>query len=142
MKRILLGVSLLCALTLATGCGSKETLTCSKTVQSNGMTTVTEEKYTFENDRISNKTTNITLTIENDDTQSLEEYKKTSQNTIEAYKVVDGIDAKMDVQNNKITQEIKFTPSSMSEDNIASNGLGENYDSTIAIKTEEGYTCK
>ena len=144
MKRMLVTIAVVISLVAVTGCGSKKTLTCTKSSTDAGF--VNEEKavFEFENDRIKTATETISVTAEGENAEYIDSYYKndSAQAIVEKYKNVKGIEASVESDNNKITVTIKRTPAEMSEETYEQEAMGENYDSTKAIFTEKGYTCK
>lgn len=144
MKRMLVTIAVVVSLIAVTGCGSKKTLTCTKSSADAGF--VNEEKavFEFEKDRIKTATETISVTAEGENAEYIDSYykKDSAQAIVDKYKNVKGIEATVESDNNKITVTIKRTPAEMTEETYDQEAMGENYDSTKAIFTEKGYTCK
>lgn len=141
MKRKALVAATLVLFTM-TGCGSNQTLTCTKSSSDNGFTNKNEKVFTFKDDRITKEVETNSITAEGENSKYLEDYKKNSQTTIDGYKSINGIEGKIEEENNKLTLTIEYDPSQMNEETKDTYRLGENYDSTKVIMTEDGYTCK
>ncbi len=143
MKRTLITGALVLTLVTLTGCGSKKTLTCTKTSSDNGFINEKTEVYEFKNDRITKSTQTNTVRAEGDFAQYIDEYKDSAQSTAESYNKTAGFKAKVESDNNRITITIDMDPSAMNENDFETQKMGENYDSMKSIKTDqEGYTCK
>ncbi len=127
---------------IMTGCGNSQTLTCTKESSDNGFTNKNEKVFTFKKDRITKEVETNSITAEGENSKYLEDYKKNSQTTIDGYKSIKGIDGKIEEDKNKLTLIIEYDPSKMDDDTKDTFRLGENYDSTKVIMTEDGYTCK
>lgn len=141
MKRRALVAASLVLFTM-TGCGSSQTLTCTKNSSDNGFTNKNEKVFSFKDDRITKLVETNSITAEGENSKYLEDYKKSSQTTIDGFKSVNGIEGTITEENNKLTLTIEYDASKMSEDSKDTYRLGENYDSTKVIMAEDGYTCK
>lgn len=144
MKRILIGATLLVTLASLTACGSSgKTLTCTQTVSyDNGFST--EEVIVYKLNKNKVKSAKITSTVIADGAyaEHVEEYKTNAKEAADDYNKLDGVSAKVDSKDNRISVIIDLKADKMSEDNYNLYNMGESYESLKDKYSKDGYTCK
>lgn len=144
MKRILTGATLLITLVSLTACGnSGKTLTCTQTNKTTDDFT-SEEKVVFKLKDNKVKTATITTTIipTGSYAEYIEDYKTNAKEAAEDYNKLDGVSAKVDSKDNKISVIVDLTADKMNEDNYNLYNMGESYESLKDKYSKDGYKCK
>ena len=144
MKRILIGATLLVTLASLTACGSSgKTLTCTQTVsEDNGFSNEEVIVYKLNKNKIKSAKITSTIIAEGDYAQYIEEYKTNAKEAADDYNKLDGVSAKVDSKDNKVSVIIDLKADKMNEDNYNLYNMGESYESLKDKYSKDGYTCK
>lgn len=142
-KRILTSAALVITLATLTGCGSDtKTLSCTRESADNGLTNEDKVVYEFEDNKVTSATQTASITVEGEYEQYKSDYKNSAQQAVDGYNKLDGISAKVEESNNKITVIVEMNPDKMSESDYTLYNMGESYESMNDMLINKGYTCK
>lgn len=143
MKRILMGATLLVTIVSLTACGdSGKTLTCTQSKSDNGFTNEEKVVYKLKKNKVKSATLTTTIKAEGDYAQYIEDYKTNAKETADDFNKLDGVSAKVESKDNKVSVIIDLNPEKMSEDNYNLYNMGESYESLKDKYSKDGYTCK
>lgn len=144
-KGILMGIAMATSVVALTGCSTSTTqkLTCTQNSTYDGYTDEVSKKIDFKDYKITKITEKRVIKLSGDKVQYFNDYKTSSESTVERYKTISGIDAKSTTNGTSdVTTTITYNPDKMSANDKELNGLNENYDSIKDKLTKQGYTCK
>lgn len=114
--QIVLGV---CSLLLITGCGKSsnfESMTCTRTMNQNGIKTSLKYNVEYEGDYVSRIKT--VETVETDDTDILNTYKDQIESLYSPYKDVEYYEYNVDVTDNKLTSTVDINYAKVDTDKL------------------------
>ena len=143
MKKTILFLTLLLILT---GCGKKEPeiieLNCTKTVSDKQSSVVYENKYTYEEEKLTKAETDTTLTFTTEGIVNLETFKTYAESSKDEYNKKEGVKAKLTTNDNSINIVVTYNPDKMIDDEIENNKFNLNTNDLRKALEKEGYTCK
>lgn len=143
MKRILMGVAFLFTLVSLTACGkSGKTLTCIQSKSENGFTSEEKIVYKLKGNKVKSATITNTIIAEGDYASYIDDYKTSAKETADGYNKIDGLSAKVESKDNKISVIVDLKADKMSEDYYNLYNMGESYESLKDKYSKDGYTCK
>lgn len=113
--QVVLGV---CSLLLVTGCGnnSMESMTCTRTMNQNGIKTSLKYNVEYEGDYVSRIKT--VETVETDDTYILNTYKNQIESLYSPYKGVEYYEYNVDIADNKLTSTVDINYAKVDTDKL------------------------
>ena len=114
--QVVLGV---CSLLLVTGCGNSnnmESMTCTRTMNQNGIKTSLKYNVEYEGDYVSRIKT--VETVETDDTDILNTYKDQIESLYSPYKDVEYYNYSVDVSGNTLTSKTRIDYSKIDTDKL------------------------
>lgn len=114
--QVVLGV---CSLLLVTGCGNSnnmESMTCTRTMNQNGIKTSLKYNVEYEGDYVSRIKT--VETVETDDTDILNTYKDQIESLYSPYKDVEYYEYNVDVTDNKLTSTVDINYAKVDTDKL------------------------
>lgn len=144
MKRILTGATILVTLVSLTACGgSGKTLTCTQSkTEPNGFTSEEKLVYKLKKNKVKSATLTSTIKAEGDYAQYIEDYKTNAKEAADDFNKLDGVSAKVESKDNKVSVIVDLKADKMSEDNYNLYNMGESYESLKDKYSKDGYTCK
>lgn len=144
MKKIVMPIMLVVLALVLSGCGKKETLTCTMTQDESGMVMNSKMEAIFEGNEVTKMDLNITAEVD----ESLSAYVPTMKEAIETqyakYKK-DGVTVNVSNKDNTINADLSFNLKKMSEEDKKALDLIDTKGTKAATKKElekQGYTCK
>ena len=147
--QVVLGV---CSLLLVTGCGNSnnmESMTCTRTMNQNGIKTSLKYNVEYEGDYVSRIKT--VETVETDDTYILNTYKNQIESLYSPYKGVEYYEYNVDIADNKLTSTVDINYAKVDTDKLleidSANGAlikdGKiSVDDIKSVYESLGATCK
>lgn len=139
-------------LLVASGCGSEKTMTCTRTMDQNGMKADLRYEVNYKGSTVSKVKSTEKITIEGDDvTDTLETYKTTVENTYAPYKDVEHYNYNVSVDGNTLTSTVdidysKIDTKKMIEIDSANGQLIKdgkiNIDDLKSAYSAAGITCE
>ena len=146
--QVVLGV---CSLLLVTGCGnnSMESMTCTRTMNQNGIKTSLKYNVEYEGNYLSRIKT--VETVETDDTYILNTYKNQIESLYSPYKGVEYYEYNVDIADNKLTSTVDINYAKVDTDKLleidSANGTlikdGKiSVDDIKSVYESLGATCK
>ncbi len=144
-KRILMGLTTLALVGTLTGCGSKKnkTLTCTQTIEVDGMKTEEKLVYKFKDNKVTKLTETRKVIFDGEMKDLLDEYKGSAKESVDSFKEIDGVTAKTDTKDNTITTTVTYDAKKVDSSLKDAQLLNESYESIKDIKGQQnGYTCK
>ena len=147
--QVVLGV---CSLLLVTGCGNSnnmESMTCTRTMNKNGIKTSLKYNVEYEGDYVSRIKT--VETVETDDTDILNTYKDQIESLYSPYKDVEYYEYNIDITDNKLTSTVDINYAKVDTDKLleidSANGAlikdGKiSVDDIKSVYESLGATCK
>ena len=143
MKKTILFLTILL---IITGCGKKESkvveLNCTKTISDKNSSVVYENKYTYEEKKLTTVSTNATLTFTEEGIANLETFKTYAQASKDEYNKKDGVKAILTTNDNSISIDVNYDVAAMSESEIENSGYNKDLDELKEFLDSEGYSCK
>lgn len=107
LKKVVVLVGL--ALLFATGCGSEKTMTCTRTMNQNGLQADLRYEVDYKGDTVIKVKSTEKMTIEGDDAaDTLDTYKTTVENTYAPYKDVEHYNYNVTVDGNTLTSTVEI----------------------------------
>lgn len=116
LKKILVLVSL--AVLFATGCGSTKTMTCTRTMNQNGMNADLRYEVEYKGETVSKVKSTEKLTM--DDASVLDTYKASVEKTYEPYKDLEHYDYKVEIQDNTLVSTVEIDYSQIDTEKMIS----------------------
>ena len=143
MKKLVLFLILIL---IVTGCGKKKTevieLNCTKTLSDQISSVVYENKYTYEEKKLTKAETDTTLTFTTEGISNLDTFKTYAEASKDEYNKKDGVKATLTTKDNSINIVVKYNPDKMTETELANNFFDKDLEDLKKELENEGYTCK
>lgn len=95
-----------CVFLFATGCGKTKTMTCTRTMNQNGMKADLRYEVDYKGSTVSKVKSTEKISI--DDTELLDTYKKTVEETYEPYKDLEHYNYNVEINDNTLTSTVEI----------------------------------
>ena len=141
MKKI--SVLMLLSIFLLTGCGENR-LVCTLEQESTNFEFESKYTFTFHGEKVKNITMKSTGTLLGDynNETSIAEYLGTAESASEKYNKIEGMEAKVSSNKNKVTLTVEVIAASLSDENKETYGTNLSKEELKKELGEIGYTCK
>ena len=138
-----MGIGLLTFLFFLTGCNQNR-LVCTASDDTNGIDTDVKYTFIFEKDSASKATMKATSSLsgENFSEELISALEASALNAAEDYNQVDGIEAKVSSNKDKVTLDVEILAAGLSEENKKLYGMDLDKETLKKQLEESGYTCK
>ena len=139
-------VLFLATVLVLTGCGKKKQeiieLNCTKTISDSKSNVVYENKYTYEEGKLTSAETDTTLTFTTEGADNLETFKTYAESSKDEYNKKTGVEAKLTTNDTSINIIVKYNLDKMEKTEVENNGFNNDLNTLREAKEKEGYTCK